>query len=328
MTSNGLRSCCHALVAASAALVLPALSAWPSPPAAAGLGGDVTAAAEISDDSSALVLASSNNAIRLLIQTNAAASATTLPNTFTLEAHGDTVLQGSGHRAVTESGSTVIPQGLTVNGVGPDGSLPDGLPIPGQASGPGWRAIRVNPAPAYHQRLREYTRDYLVLEPDLVIVHDHVVAVEPSVLRWHLQLPAPTRIDPVWQDLHLETPRVALTLSAPGRKGELRGWTRLDTPAAGKADRTIVVLSPPNEAATTLELILVFAVRPAGRRADYAFKLLESDNAVGARIHRDGYPTLVGFQLGQPVPAPSLSGFKFSGLVGVDVFRPKARPPH
>jgi len=56
---------------------------------------------------------------------------------------------------------------------------------------------------------------------------------------------------------------------------------------------------------------------------DYVFKLVESNTAVGARIHRDGLPTLVAFRLDPANPNSSLDSFKFSGPVGVSVFRPK-----
>ncbi len=51
--------------------------------------------------------------------------------------------------------------------------------------------------------------------------------------------------------------------------------------------------------------------------------LLESNNAVGARIHREGLPTLVGFKTDPAAREVSLSGFGFSGPVGVSVFKPK-----
>ena len=76
-----------------------------------------------------------------------------------------------------------------------------------------------------------------------------------------------------------------------------------------------------------LDLLTVFVVYRAGAKRDYAFKLLESNSAVGARIHRDGLPTLVAFKISPDGGTASLTGFGFSGPVGVDVFKPKPKAP-
>ena len=84
-------------------------------------------------------------------------------------------------------------------------------------------------------------------------------------------------------------------------------------------------LGPTNKLAQ-LDLLTVFAVYRGGEKKNYAFKLLESNNAVGARIHRDGLPTLVAFRTDPAAGKASLTGFGFSGPVGVDVFKPTTKP--
>lgn len=83
-------------------------------------------------------------------------------------------------------------------------------------------------------------------------------------------------------------------------------------------------LGPTNKLAA-LDLLTVFAVYRGGEKKDYAFKLLESNSAVGARIHREGWPTLVAFKTDPAAQNASLTGFGFTGPVGVDVFKPKLR---
>ena len=85
-------------------------------------------------------------------------------------------------------------------------------------------------------------------------------------------------------------------------------------------------MGPTNKVAE-LDLLTVFAVHRHGGTNDYAFKLLESNTAVGARIHRAGYPTLVAFRIDPSAGGASLTGFGFRGPVGVDVFKPKRREP-
>ena len=81
----------------------------------------------------------------------------------------------------------------------------------------------------------------------------------------------------------------------------------------------------PSNTLATVDFVTVFAVYPGGVKKDYAFKLLESKTAVGARIHRDGLPTLVAFKTDPAAVNPSLTGFPFSGPVGVDVFKPRKK---
>ena len=85
-------------------------------------------------------------------------------------------------------------------------------------------------------------------------------------------------------------------------------------------------LGPTNQLAV-LDLLTVYAVHRSGEKKDFAFRLLETTSAVGARIHRDGLPTLVAFKTDPSATNASLTGFGFSGPVGVNVFTPKLKKP-
>jgi hypothetical protein len=60
-------------------------------------------------------------------------------------------------------------------------------------------------------------------------------------------------------------------------------------------------------------------------RRSLAFKLLESESAIGVRVHRDGLPTLLAIRRNGVVGEANLTGMKFNGPAAVDVFRPRRR---
>jgi hypothetical protein len=134
-----------------------------------------------------------------------------------------------------------------------------------------------------------------------------------------------TRVDPIWRDLRLDLPQASLRIHAPSRR-ELRGWERVTSPADSILPDTMTVQVGPTNKVTQVDLLTVFAMQPFGAKMDYVFKLVESNTAVGARIHRDGLPTLVAFRSDSNNSNPSLDSFKFTGPVGVSVFRPRRNP--
>jgi len=52
---------------------------------------------------------------------------------------------------------------------------------------------------------------------------------------------------------------------------------------------------------------------------------LESETAIGVRVHRDGLPTLIAFRKSIAAGEADLTGMKFAGPVAVDVFQPKRK---
>ena len=182
---------------------------------------------------------------------------------------------------------------------------------------------------AYSDRLAEFKRGILFVTPDLFVIHDHFVAKAPARLQACLHLPPSTKLDPIWKDLRYESTNWSFRIHAPGRKHELRGWTRLESiPGslpAGASNDLVMQLAPPNTGVDELDVVVVVTVAKTTAKRDYAFKLLESASAVGARIHRDGFPTLVAFRLNPSATESSLTGFPFRGPVGVDIFRPVQR---
>lgn len=77
--------------------------------------------------------------------------------------------------------------------------------------------------------------------------------------------------------------------------------------------------------ASTIYQMAVLVGHSGSPKRSLAFKLLESDSAIGVRVHRDGLPTLVAFRKGTASGEAVLTGLKFNHPVAVDVFKPKRK---
>jgi hypothetical protein len=274
-----------------------------------------------------VVVPDATNALRFRLYTNAAPNAPHLFNTFEIEAYGESLLQSpggevSGRRA---SPSSVWLHNILVDGEGPTLASTNSMMVVERASGPEWRYVAFDASGAYRGRLEEYRRGILFIAPDLFVLFDHLVARKPVNFQMLLHPPVATQVDSIWHDLRLERPQAGFRIHAPGTKGNLRSWQRIESPADQLLPGTVTMSLAPTNKLAALDLLTVFAVYRGGEKKDYAFKLLESTSAVGARIHREGLPTLVAFKLDPAAPSASLTGFGFSGPVGVDVFKPKVR---
>jgi len=262
----------------------------------------------------------STNSVKLRLYTDGAPASAHLLNMFDLEAGGETLIQAPA--------AAVARQGWLIDGRGPTLSQSNGLEIIERASGREWQYLRLDGTRAYADRLAEFKRGLLFVAPDLFVIHDHFISRKPVRLQACLHVPPGTIIDPVWKDLRYNSSNAWFRVCAPGKKNELRAFTRLEPLPGSLQDDTVMELAPPNKSVTELDVLTVLVVGKTGEKRDYAFKLLESINAVGARIHRDGLPTLVAFRLNPSSTNSTLTGFPFDGPVGVDVFRPVKRLSH
>ena len=270
-------------------------------------------------------------AVQLRLYTNAAPGATHLFGTFDLGAYGNTLLRspaGDGlQRWLAARPFDDSVHNVLVNGRGPNLAPTNGMTVMEQAAGPEWRYLALDESSAYRDRLDRFTRRVLFIEPDLFVLYDHLKAKEPIRFQMLLHPPAATRVDTNWADLRLNLPAGGFRIDTPGRKGELRSWSRVASVADEFFPGTVTVQLGPTNRLAELDVLTVFALYPPGQRREYLFKLLESNSAIGARIHRDGLPTLIAFKTDPTAPAASLTGFGFTGPVGVSVFRPKPRSP-
>jgi hypothetical protein len=250
-------------------------------------------------------------------------------NTFDIEAYGEMLLESPGgdrlKRWLDGSPPSASLHNVLIQGNGPELASTNSMRLIEQASGPEWRYLAFDVGAAYRDRLEQYRRAVLFVEPDLFILYDHVVAKERENFQMLLHPPAAVRVDDIWHDLRLDLPRAGIRIQSPGEKNKLREWRRIDSPADTFLPGTATMQLGPTNKVIHVDLITVFAVYRAGEKKEYAIKLLESNTAVGARIHRDGLPTLVAFRIDPAAGSASLTGFGFNGPVGVDVFRPKRK---
>jgi hypothetical protein len=276
-----------------------------------------------------VVLPSATNALQFRLYTNASPDSARLFNTFDIEAYGQSLLQSPGgdglRRGLAMSPSNACLHSILVEGEGPALASTNSMTVIEQASGPEWRYIALDLSAAYRGRLHEYRRGILFIAPDLFVLFDHLVATEPARFQMLLHPPAATQVDAIWRDLRLDLPQAGFRIHAPGTKGSLRSWQRIESVADQLFPGTVTLQIGPTNKLAALDLLTVFAIYRGGEKKDYAFKLLESNSAVGARIHREGLPTLVAFKIDPAAQNASLTGFGFTGPVGVDVFKPKLR---
>lgn len=296
--------------------VVPNAHASPEPPSESNLG--------------CIVLPSATNIVQIRLYTNAAPSAPFLVNTFDLLAYGETLLRAPGGKPLQRwlaGGPTnhASLHSVLLDGRGPVLGPTNSLSVLREASGPSWKYVAVDATPAYSDRAERYQRAILFVEPDLFVLHDHIVTWNPASFEMFLRTPDAARVDDVWHDLRLGLSRAGFRIQSPGEKRAPRSWERVSKVEDPILPGTAAMRLGPTNQLSQLDLITVIATYPAGSKRDYAFKLLESTSAVGARIHRDGWPTLVAFKTSTNEADASLTGFGFKGPVGVDVFRPKRK---
>ena len=267
------------------------------------------------------------NAVQFRLYTNSSPDSPHLFNTIEIEGYGETLLGSpSGNdfkRLLRTLPSSASLHNLLVNGAGPNLAAAGGMTVIEQSAGPDWVYIALDAGAAYRDRLKQFKRGILFVEPDLFVLYDHLVATAPSDFQMLLHPPAGARVDGVWGDLRLELPRAGITIDAPAGRNRPRNWERTESAADGILTNTVTIRLGPTNQLDQLDLLTVFAIHRAGERRDLAFKLLESTSAIGARIHRAGLPTLVAFRTDPGAGKANLTGFEFSGPVGVSVYKPK-----
>ena len=274
-----------------------------------------------------IVWPDSTNDVQFRLYTNAAPDSPRLFNTFELEAYGEILLPSPGgdrlQQWLVTSPADPLLHNIVVDGKGPALNSTNRITFIEEASAAEWRYIAFDLTAPYRDRLKEYRRAILYIQPDLFVLWDHLVAQKTINFQMLIHPPATTVVDAVWGDLRLEMPKAGFLIHAPAARRKLRNWERIESAADKILPGTQTMRLGPTNQFAELDLLTVFAVHRAGEKKDFAFRLLESQSAVGARIHRQGLPTLVAFKTDFAAPGASLTGFNFSGPVSVDVFRPK-----
>ncbi len=234
-----------------------------------------------------------------------------------LQAFGEQLLGASGPR----------PE-LWINGkaVSMEGANPIRMDPP--ISGSEWRYADGAGSVTNVPDLKSFQRRFLCIEPDLVVVLDEISLTEPALLETGYWFPSGVSHDPVRDEWTVQAPKGGMTarfLSSP--KSNQTRREAIERQAVGTITNSALscVRSVVADKIREFYQITVLVFHPEQSRRSLAFKLLESDTAIGVRVHRDGLPTLAAFRKTSCTGEANLTGMKFDGPVGVDVFRPKKR---
>lgn len=282
-------------------------------------------------DPEVLFLPSPTNSVQMRLFLGTERGARHAFNCFEISAQGQVLLPASpgpgtlgdlGWKACGKSLQSVL-----LDGNGPNPPSGFSAKVIDDVSGSGWRLLGLELPGAYADADAKvhYRRNLLYVEPGLFVVHDHFEGVDGRRVDWQWHLPSAARLDPAWGDVRLGTTNTGLVMHAPGTSKHPRAIRRIESPADRLLPATMSVGLSITNRETALDLMVVYGVQRSGVPADFAFKWVESNTAVGARIYRDGLPTLVGFRTTAGGGKSSISGFEFDGPVGVSVLRPKVR---
>jgi hypothetical protein len=175
--------------------------------------------------------------------------------------------------------------------------------------------------------LKSFKRHLLFVEPDLFVVCDEIDLETPHVVESGWCFPGGTRRDPVREEWRLQRAEAGLTARLLGSpKAAERLWADDSSPAptAPVPGANCVRFGTTNRTAHFHGFTMLVPHEKEARRS-LTFKLLESESAIGVRVHRDGLPTLLAIRRNGVVGEANLTGMKFSGPAAVDVFRPRRK---
>jgi hypothetical protein len=197
---------------------------------------------------------------------------------------------------------------------------PGGFKVLERQSSNDWSYAAVDMTPLPSDRLKKYIRHLLHVEPDLFVVCDevHLNRAATVDLGWEFSS-GPAR-DAAREEWRVQLPNAGLTARILGSP---RNVERL-APADSNG-RTVVVRSGVTNETAEFHQVTLLVPHERDARRSLAFKLLESDTAIGARVHRDGLPTLVAIRKSGVTGGAELTGLKFTNAVAVDVFRPRRK---
>jgi hypothetical protein len=266
--------------------------------------------------------------VRLEICANLTNSPPPALGALVLRAYGETLLGPlDASEAAIQTGAlgALLHANVLVNGRGPESSLTQPFRVVEQSAGSEWEHVCLDLTPAYSDRLSRFHRHLLFIRPDLCVVFDDLAASEPARFELILHAPGPLSIEPRSGDLTLELPKAGfvghvLTLA----RKDFTPWARIQTGAATNAAAAALRPSHLRTGSTNrlaeLRVLTALRVHPRGQKRGSGFVLLEGDNCIGARIYRDGLPTLAAFRTAPGAAEANFRGMRFTGPVAVDVF--------
>jgi hypothetical protein len=204
----------------------------------------------------------------------------------------------------------------------------NGLRLVERCSSNDWEYASVDLAGAYGLGLQQCKRHLLYVQPDLFVICDEVSPAMPTTIDVGLWFPPSLTFDAARAEWSVPSANGGLTIRSFGSpRAGWRAWVAPDaatTQAAGATGLKCLRAGVTNKIVEFRQItVLVPHAKDRGRAL--AFKLLESESAIGVRVHRDGLPTLIAFRKSPTAAGADLTGLKFFGPVAVDVFRPRRK---
>jgi len=191
-----------------------------------------------------------------------------------------------------------------------------------------WEYAAIDLTASYDPGLKYFKRHLLFVQPDLFVICDEIAVAQPAAIETGFWFPESLDFDSARSEWRVQSANAGLTIRAFGSPGA--GWRSQlasDTTSGGPAASQLgkCLRAGVTEKVAELRQIIVLVPHEKNRKRSLAFKLLESDTAIGVRAHRDGLPTLIAFRKYHGTAEADLTGLKFTAPVAVDVFRPKRK---
>jgi hypothetical protein len=213
----------------------------------------------------------------------------------------------------------VAHNGLLVNGQGqikhtaaPHGRIADARFTPG------WDYLVGDATAAYGGRLKRFHRHVAFVKGDapLIVLYDDVAATEPSTFQFMLHALKSFSIDESRALLSVEQPRAGVTVKYLSPLPlAFRQWDGFDPKPDREFPNQWHVEASTREPQEEIGVLTVIAPYRAGRRAEWKAERLETDNAVGVRVTREGAAVLIAFRKADADGPAHWAGQTFDGPV-------------
>jgi len=171
-----------------------------------------------------------------------------------------------------------------------------------------------------NRNVTRWIRHLLMVEPDVLVVYDEIQTLPGTSGDWVFTAAVPMKYDAAQKTLDLTGDKCGATVRFMLRGDNPKEMT-IPTVDEAKGTATVHWTAAEQE----LRLLLVLVAHDAGKQRSLAFKRLDSVNATGLRVHRDGYPALIAirdFDVQDPV---RLGGMDFKMPAAVYVDKPKVK---
>jgi len=274
-----------------------------------------------------LVLGGSEDRVKLCVSTVSISGRTQPVGAVTLRAFDEVLLSGGADNSASESLPGWRGNSLWLDGQSVAATGTNDLRVSARFASNDWEYASIDLAPSWGTRVKKFARRLLYVQPDLIVICDDVVLAEPAAVETGWWFPEGIALDSVRDEWRLQLARAGLTarfFASPGGRPQVQALS--DSASANPtsvASRVVQLRAGVTNKLSEYRQLTVLVPHEKVAKRSLAFKLLESDTAIGLRVHRDGLPTLVAFHKNPGIGEANLTGMKFTAPVAVDVFRPK-----